>query len=479
MSTSPVTAPGASSGAAGRDAGDRPQWARDAVFYQIFPDRFRRAVPALDPPGTVPWGTPPDREHFQGGDLEGITAGLGHLERLGIGGLYLNPVFAAGTNHRYDTWDYRAVDPHLGDLGALRELVDEAHGRGIRVILDGVFNHCGAGHPAFRSWRADGAASPYSGWFTGWPAQPSGALDYQTCGGADYLPKLDLTDPGARAHVLETATFWIEQAHVDGWRLDVPYKVAHEFWAEFRCVVRSVAPDAFLLGEVWRDAVPWLDVFDGVTHYRQRANILDYWMHDALDGEDFGQEAGELAAAHGAAADWMMNLVGSHDTARVLTVAGGDRARTRGALAAMFTLPGIPLVYYGDEIGLAGGDDPDCRRAMPWDVEAWDTETLETVRALAEVRRRHAALRSGAYRTLLARNGLMAFERRSGDDVVVVVLNPRVAQSHVDIPLPRASTSAATWREALTGTLHAATGDHLLVGEVAGASFAILEPVAA
>jgi len=452
----------------------RPAWVPDAVFYQIFPDRFARSGSAPERPGTQPWGAPPDREHFQGGDLAGITEHLGHLERLGIGGLYLNPVFAAGTNHRYDTWDYLAVDPRLGDIGALRELVAEAHHRGIRVILDGVFNHCGDGHPAFRDWHAHRDRSAHAGWFTGWAAQPDGGLDYQTCGGADYLPKLNLADPGVRDHVLRVATHWIAEAGIDGWRLDVPYKAPHEFWGEFRSAVRSVAPDAYLLGEVWRDAVPWLDVFDGVTHYRQRANVLDYCLRDALDGEDFGQEATELFVAHGDAAPFMVNLVGSHDTARVATLAGGDAGRIACAVAATFTLPGTPLVYYGDEIGLEGGDDPDCRRAMPWDEGGWDVDRLALVTALTKARREHAALRRGDYRTLLARNGLVAFERSSEHDRVVVVINPRQAQTRVEIPVTGERPGAERWIDAITGASHPVAGGRIVIDSVDAASFAIL-----
>lgn len=454
----------------------RPDWARDAVFYQVFPDRFRRGDPALDPAGTVPWASTPDREHFHGGDLAGVTAGLAHLEQLGIGGLYLNPIFLAGTNHRYDTWDYRAIDPHLGDVGVLRELVAEAHGRGIRVILDGVFNHCGAGHPAFVDWRAKRQQSRYAGWFSSWTPQPDGGLDYQTCGGADYLPKLDLTNDGARADVLETATYWIEHVGIDGWRLDVPYKVGHDFWLEFRSAVRSVAPDAFLLGEIWRDAIAWLDVFDSATHYRQRSNILDYCLHDALDGEDFGQEVTELAAAHAGAADWMMNLVGSHDTARVLTVANGDRERVRCAFSAMFALPGIPLVYYGDEIGLPGGDDPDCRRAMPWDSAEWDHAQLALIGFLSGLRTAHPALRSGSYRSLIARNGLMAFERATPEDRVLVVLNPRMAQTGVEVPVgPGAGADADTWTNAATGRPHHVIDGRVIIERVDAASAVFLE----
>lgn len=459
----------------------RPDWVPDTVFYQIFPDRFANGDPALDPPGTVPWDASPDREHFHGGDLAGITNRLGHLARLGVSGLYLNPVFTAGTNHRYDTHDYFAVDPHLGDLGALRELVGEAHRLGIRVLLDGVFNHCGDGHKAFRDWRASGADSPYAGWFTGWDPQPDGGPDYQTCGGAAYLPKLNLNDVGARDHVLRVATYWIEQVGIDGWRLDVPFKVAHEFWEHFRDTVRAVDSNAYLLGELWRDAVPWLDVFDGTTNYRQRANILGYCLDDSLDAEDFGQETAELAAVHGDATNWMVNLVGSHDTARVLTLARGDRDRALCAIAAMFTLPGVPLLYYGDEIGLDGDDDPGCRTTMRWDEATWDSTILDTVVALSAARRQSPALRRGRFTRRLARNGLIAFERATadeevaaiGDDRVVVVLNPREKQTGVVIPLDR-SSAAGCWRDVMTGATVTSTERGLVLDHVAARSFTIL-----
>ncbi|CAN5604349.1 glycoside hydrolase family 13 protein [soil metagenome] len=462
-------------------AAGRPDWVPDAVFYQIFPDRFANGSPALDRPGTVPWDTPPDREHFHGGDLAGITSRLGHLARLGVSGLYLNPVFTAGTNHRYDTHDYFAVDPRLGDLGALRELVGEAHRLGIRVLLDGVFNHCGDGHEAFRDWRARGAQSPYAGWFIGWDPQRTGGLDYQTCGGAAYLPKLRLEDASARDHILRVATYWIEQAGIDGWRLDVPFKVAHEFWQLFREAVRAVDPNAYLLGEVWRDAVPWIDVFDGTINYRQRANILGYCLDDTLDAEDFGQETAELSAAHGEAANWMVNLVGSHDTARILTLAHGDRNRTLCAIAAMFTLPGVPLLYYGDEVGLAGGDDPGCRKAMQWDEAMWDPTILDAVVALSTARRQSPALRRGGFTARLVRNGLIAFERATMgadadaicNDRVVVVLNPRAEQTGVVIPLGR-GLSSRCWRNVMSGGTVTSTERGLVLDTVAACSFTIL-----
>jgi glycosidase len=451
----------------------RPSWVPDTVFYQIFPDRFRNGRPELDPLDVAPWGSSPDRDHFQGGDLRGMIEGLDHLSSLGVSGLYLNPIFAAGTNHRYDTHDYYTVDPRLGDLGELKELMDEAHHLGIKVVLDAVFNHCGDGHPAFLDWKATGDEGDHAGWFIGWDqAQPNRAPSYQTCGGADYLPKLNTEHPDVRDHLLRCATFWIEQAGIDGWRLDVPWKIEGGFWDEFAKSMQSTAPEAYIVGEVWRDATRFLDRFDGCTNYQQRAAIIDYCIDDRMDGEDFMIEVEDLLHRHGNAAHWMLNLVGSHDTPRIMTVAGGDTRRVLLALTAMFTLPGAPLIYYGDEIGLEGGPDPDCRRAMPWDTGEWNRDILEHVRLLAQIRRDRPSLRRGDFRRLVERNGLSAFMRRSGSEETLVILNPRGAQRQVDILV-----DGRRWTDLLTGSTHHGQDGSLTIERVPAQSAMILSQV--
>ncbi len=453
----------------------RPAWVPDAVFYQIFPDRFRNADPANDPPGSQAWGSPPTREHFQGGDLAGVLQGLEYLEDLGITAVYLTPIFAAGTNHRYDTHDYLQVDPALGDEGLLKELVQEAHGRGIRVILDGVFNHCGDGHWAFRDVMEKGSRSIHADWFltTGHPIRQD-VPNYRTCGGTSYLPKLNTSSPMAREHLLRVAAHWIEVADIDGWRLDVPWKVPMDFWEEFRRVVKDVKPDAYLVGEIWRDATPWLEVFDGVMNYRLRDAILDFSVRDHMDAEDFAYETKSLLGRHGEASPWMLNLVGSHDTARLLTLAGGDGRRVQVALAALFTLPGVPMIYYGDEIGLEGGEDPDCRRAMNWEPGEWNGEIRQTSRTLAMLRRSHPALRHGTWESLLEFDGMVAYRRREGSDDLVVVLNPRNARRDVVIPL---ETGDAHWHDLLGGSVYPTSeGASLRLSHVAAGTALILAP---
>lgn len=427
-----------------------PDWARDAVFYQIFPDRFANGDEGNDPAGAVAWDESPTPDNFFGGDLAGITAKLSHLEQLGVNGLYLNPVFKAGTNHRYDTHDYFQVEPALGDAGTLRELVQEAHARGIRVLLDGVFNHVGDGFWAFRDLAAQGDASAYRDWFfvrdLPLAADPP---SYQTCGGAAFLPKLNTANPDVREHLLDVATHWIDEAGIDGWRLDVPWKVPLEFWRAFRARVKQHRPSAYLVGEAWWSWGDMRSVFDGLMNYRLRARIFDFCLFDTQDAEDFAIEVQQMHAESDGG-DLMLNLLGSHDTARLMTVAAGDEQRVALALVALFALPGTPMLYYGDEIGLEGGDDPDCRRTMVWDQSRWRQPIYDLTRKLVSLRRQRAALRRGDFELLLAFNRVLAFVRRHENEAVIVVLNPGAERKNFMLELPYGL--GAEFRDELSGT---------------------------
>lgn len=386
-----------------------PAWVRDAVFYQIFPDRFANGDPSNDPPHVHPWGAPPTTRNFQGGDLKGIQENLDHLSDLGVDAVYLNPIFQAGSNHRYNATDYLRVDDRLGSLEDFRRLLRSAHDRGIRVVLDGVFNHSGRGFFAFQDLLDHGEASPYRHWYHvhDFPLDAFGeegkAKNYEAWWGMRNLPKFNTDDPEVRAYLLKVARHWIEQG-VDGWRLDVPNEIPDlAFWSEVRGVVTRVNPEAVLLGEIWSVSPAWVGpgVFDGLMNYPLRQSLLDLVVERSLPPQGFADQVrAQYDAYPEAYLDTQYNLLGSHDTPRIATLAGRDRRRLRLLFSLLFALPGAPSIYYGDEIGLEGGKDPDCRRAFEWDRSRWDADFLDFVKSLIRLRRSRAELRRGRLRFL-------------------------------------------------------------------------------
>jgi len=425
------------------DLYDVPGWLVDGVVYQIFPERFANGNPANDPPGVRPWTDErPTAASFYGGDLEGIIQRLPHLEELGVTVLYLTPIFASPSNHKYDTTDYFSVDPHFGDEETLRELVRQCHARGIRVILDGVFNHSGFDFFAFQDVRQRGKESPYASWFhvEEFPVRTDPAPNYETFANAvRSMPKLRTETPALRRYLLDVARYWIERCDIDGWRLDVANEVDHAFWREFRRTVKEVKPDAYLVGEVWHDALPWLmgDQFDGVTNYPLREACLDFFARGRLSAEGFAEAITENLFAYplpALQASW--NLLGSHDTERFLTACAGDVRKM--ALAAVFVMTwvGTPLIYYGDEIGMEGGTDPDCRRPMIWERKRWNEPLFALYKALIRLRKETPALRRGEARVLHAdaAAGTIAYRRGDAASGVVVVLNNSPRRRQVALP---------------------------------------------
>ncbi len=455
-----------------------PDWVPDAIFYQIFPDRFCNGDPSNDPPGTEPWGNAPTRANFFGGDLQGVMDKLDYLQGLGVSALYLNPIFRARTNHKYDTCDYFEVDHAFGSYDLLKELVREVHRRKMYIILDGVFNHCGDGFWAFEDVKARGAASPYADWFMvrSYPIRAH-PLSYYTCGGAWYLPKLNLNHGAVQEYILDVARHWLQEAAVDGWRLDTPCKVPLTFWRRFRAAVKEVNPTAYLVGEIWREAGPWIqgDTFDGITNYRLRELILGYCYENVLDAEDLAFELNMLFETHGAAAPFMLNLLGSHDTRRVLTVMRGELDRLLLAVVLIMTVPGAPLIYYGDEVGRCGDVDPDCRRTMVWDEARWNRRILDAYRKSIRWRQTHPALRRGRFETLLAFDRVLAYRREYEEDELLVVLNPGRAVTELAIPT---RSDAPAWRELWSGQQLLADDGTLKMDCVPAVSSAIWAPIA-
>jgi glycosidase len=458
-----------------------PGWSQGAVIYQIFPDRFANGDPDNDPPGSVPWGSPPHARRFQGGDLAGITARLDHLSGLGVDLIYLNPIFASPSTHRYDAVDYHQVDPALGGNAALTELLAAAHGRGIRVILDSSLNHCHPGFFAFQDLIHNGPRSGYRDWFVvhEWPVRikarrpvkswqrewlpiwaaqsgldieyvddPGPAVEptYECWYGVASMPRINLSNAEARHYMLEVAADWIRDAGIDGWRMDVARYVDPDFWIEFRQVVRKANPAAFLIGEFMGDAGPWLqgDSFDATMNYTFRDICLKFLARAEIDAGAAADALARLWAQYA----WPVtlvnqNLIGSHDTPRFLTAAGGDVWRLRLATVLQMTFPGSPGLYYGDEVGMDGENDPGSRGAFPWEPEPAQHPLYAEVASLAALRRREPALVDGEWRPLPSADGLLAFERRRDGMRLAVVVN-RGGRRRVDL----ARKGRVIWGEA-------------------------------
>lgn len=431
-----------------------PEWVKDTVFYQIFPERFANGDPSNDPENVQPWGGKPERDNFFGGDLQGVIDHLDHLSELGITGIYFTPVFEATTNHKYDTQDYMKVDPHFGDTEKLKQLVDLCHERGIRVLLDAVFNHSGRTFAPFVDVREKGEQSEYKDWFhiREYPLDvKDGIPTYDTFAFEPLMPKLNTEHPEVKKYLLNVAEFWIKEVGIDGWRLDVANEVDHHFWRDFRKVVKAVNPEAYILGEIWHESSPWLqgDQFDAVMNYPFTDAVLDFVVRGTLDAKSFSEAIGkQLSRYPRQASEVAFNLLDSHDTPRLLTMCEGSKSKMKLAAMFQFTYPGTPCVYYGDEVGLDGKGDPDCRKCMEWDKDKQDLELFDFYKKLIELRKSHPALRAGSIRFLLAEEGgtKLAYERRINDENVLVFLN-----NDATIQTVQLNVEGKVWRDLFSG----------------------------
>jgi len=420
-----------------------PSWVKDAVFYQIFPERFANGNVLNDPAEAEKWGGTPARNNFFGGDLQGVMDHLDYLQELGVTAVYFTPIFAASTNHKYDTTDYLKIDPHFGSNELMKELVEAMHKRGIKVVLDAVFNHCGNGFKPFVDVLEKGEDSLYASWFhvREWPlAVRGGVPTYDTFAFEPIMPKLNTENPEVKKYLLEVARYWIEDIGVDGWRLDVADEVDHAFWREFRATVKKANPEAYILGEIWHDALPWLqgDQFDAVMNYPFTDAVINFLAKQKLDAAGYAAEIGHQIAAHSKAiTDAAFNVLDSHDTARLLFLCKDNKDMMKAAAVLQFTHPGVPCIFYGDEVGLTGGDDPDCRKCMEWDKTRQDRDLFRFYQAIIRFRKEHPALRTGKLRFLLEEPGsrTIAYERELNGERIAVAVNASEQAATVSLPL--------------------------------------------
>lgn len=380
-----------------------PHWVPHTVWYQIFPDRFHRASDSAPEDGLCAWHDGPvtNQERY-GGNLRGIVEKLDQLQSLGITGLYLNPIMEADSIHKYDTTDYWAVDRHFGTEEDLKTLVTACHARGMRVMLDGVFNHCG---PKFQPWldvKKHGPNSPYWHWFMvhQWPLpEKDGSTKdnrYYSFAFHGGMPKLNTNHPDVRKYLCDVCVHWVKDYGVDGIRFDVGNEVSHRFLKEMRQAVCAVNSEVYLLGEIWHDASPWLegDEYDSVMNYPLRSAITHFFSHEDSTACQLIWDLRRCFAMYREQTNTaLFNLLDSHDTERMWNCTP-NRDSFLQQLALLFALPGSPCIYYGTEIALPGAHDPDDRRCMLWQWTQEQQEMREEVRKLISVRNTHDVLHS-------------------------------------------------------------------------------------
>lgn len=413
-----------------RDLWQPPTWAQGAVIYQIFPERFANGDPTNDPSNVEPWAMLPTVTSQKGGDLQGVIDRFDHLVDLGVELIYFTPVFLAPSNHKYDTVDYYTIDPHFGDEETVRELIKLAHDHGIRVIFDAVFNHSGFGFFAFQDVLEHGEKSPYAHWFNidSFPVQTD-PPNYETFSNQiATMPKLMTDQDDVKDYFLEVGRYWVREFGIDGWRLDVANEIDHQFWREFRQAVKAENPEALIVGELWHEASEWVrgDQFDSVMNYSLQYACLDFFARGTIRAQSFANRLAKVQVNHTQAVNLsMFSLLGSHDTERFLTTCGGNVQKFSLAVAFQLTYAGAPMIYYGDEVGMEGLNDPDCRRGMIWDPEEQNLELLAWHKELIALRKEHKVLRSGRCRTVWADSAtnVYGFVRFSQGEQVLVLLN--------------------------------------------------------
>lgn len=415
-----------------------PDWAKNKVVYQIFPSRF---ATDKDIPEEIWYQAPIGHKADLKGSLRGIIQRLPYIKELGADILYMTPIFSSNSSHKYNIDDYYSIDPSFGTKEDLKELVSKAHGLGMYVILDGVFNHTAVDFFAFKDIREKKEKSKYLNWYyiedfplvMEWGKKPN----YKTFSYAAFMPKLNLQNKETADYVIDVASYWIKECDIDGWRLDVADEIHHAFWKRFRREIKAVKKDALIVGEIWHFAGDFLegDEWDSIMNYQFYHAVKDILVEEKLSVSSFVGRLNFMKGNLNMALDgYLWNFIDSHDTARFSYSVENNIKKQKLAAALQILLPGMPMIYYGDEVGLGGGPDPDCRRGMLWEEGRQDKEIFRYYQKLIRIRHEYAVLTAGDIVKEYADDaeGLFYIERRLGDQHIVVIFH--MQQGKVELP---------------------------------------------
>ena len=461
-----------------------PDWVYGGVMYQIFPERFNYSDTNSLFEEKVEWGSTPKRLEFQGGDLYGIIDKLDYIKNLNVNILYLNPIFLSGSTHRYDTWDHFKVDPKLGGEKALEKLIDELHARKMKIIFDTSLNHVHPKHFAFQDIIKNGEKSKYKDWFTiyeypvhlkhrphlyentykvGWDGNekeykqylektfleteiPVKNIDddgpivepsYKSWWGVPDMPKINYSCEDARKWALDVTAFWINNFNIDGWRMDVAKEIDLLFWKDFRKIAKDSNQNVLLFSEIFGDTSQWLqgDMFDGTMNYSFRESMVDYFATKRMNISEFSDSLANLYFMYSfKALSSCQNLLSSHDVKRFLNRCSDDSS-IYGPIFMQATFPGIAGIYYGDEIGLNGGNEPNNREAFPWNDEgSWDINLQNYIREIMNIKSSNNILKYGNFQLLPNQNDAIVFRRALRDKSLLCIFNRSENQKNIKIP---------------------------------------------
>ena len=416
-----------------------PEWAKDSVIYNIFPDSFASDTTYISGKKTEKIFDGNVVRGKLGGCINGITKNVDYLKNLGVNAIYINPIFAAGEYHKYDLLDYFHIDPCFGCNDDFKKLVDTFHANGIRVIIDGVFNHCGWHFPAFEDVVQKGEQSDKKDWFYGLhfpvvrPENPEEYPNYECFGYERMMPKLNTANPEVADFICKVGRYWVEKFHIDGWRLDVASEINDALWRRFYQEIKEVNPEAILIGEVWETANHWLDgtIFDSTMNYDFRKHCKRFFGEESISSETFDGRVTDMRMRYREQTVFaQLNLLDSHDVSRFFSLCNGNERQYRLALIFQMTFPGMPSIFYGDELGLEGIQEADYRQPMPWNkVKAYKENESDSLyvfmQNLIYLRRSENVLRRGEFRTVYTQKngGLYIYERYSTQERIRVIIN--------------------------------------------------------
>lgn len=421
------------------DVYNESKWLQESIIYQIFPDRFCNGNSVINPKNTKPWGYPHvDYRSKFGGDIQGIIDKLDYLEDLGVNVIYLTPIFKSSSNHKYNTQDYYTIDPEFGSNELVKELIDKCHKKNIKIIFDAVFNHSGDDFFAFKDVLRNQKNSKYSDWYiiNSFPVSTK-KINYYAFGNAHKnMPKLNTSNPEVTKYLLDVAKFWIKEYKIDGWRLDVCDEVSHTFWEKFRDTIKSVNKDAVIIGEIMHEANNFLkgDQLDSIMNYPIKFACVDFFAKKNITAREFLNILGQNRMLYmNSINKQLLNLIGSHDTARFLTECHDNIEKMKLAICFQFTYVGVPYIYYGDEIGLCGGEDPQNRKCMIWNEKLQNHDLLNFYKKMITIRKKHPTFVHGDFKEISRENNILSYSREYNNEKYIIIINNNDHSEYIDL----------------------------------------------